>query len=98
MRNVFARIGWAFALALFAGRAVAADDVADRVITFNDNGAWCWYQDPRVLRGGNLPSTFNVAHWMRDRRLSFTRSDSHVSVTSLLVQTRRSSGSDVTTD
>jgi spermidine dehydrogenase len=31
--------------------------------------------DPRALRGGDLPSAFNVAHWMRDRRLSF-QSDS----------------------
>jgi hypothetical protein len=29
--------------------------------------------DPRALRGGNLPSTFNVSHWMRDRRLTFER-------------------------
>jgi choline dehydrogenase-like flavoprotein len=29
--------------------------------------------DPRALRGGNLPSTFNVAHWLRDRRLTFAR-------------------------
>jgi len=27
--------------------------------------------DPRALRGGNLPATFNVAHWMRDGRLGF---------------------------
>jgi spermidine dehydrogenase len=27
--------------------------------------------DPRVLRGGNLPSVFNVAHWLRDDRLTF---------------------------
>jgi len=27
--------------------------------------------DPRASRGGNLPSTFNVGHWMRDERLSF---------------------------
>ncbi len=27
--------------------------------------------DPRVLRGGNAPATFNVAHWMRDHRLTF---------------------------
>ena len=26
--------------------------------------------DPRVLRGGNLPSVFNVAHWLRDGRLT----------------------------
>lgn len=23
--------------------------VAGRLVTFNDNGAWCWFQDPRVL-------------------------------------------------
>lgn len=28
-------------------------------------------QDPRALRGGNLPSTYLIAHWMRDRRLTF---------------------------
>lgn len=27
--------------------------------------------DPRALRGGNLPSSFNVAHWLRDGRLRF---------------------------
>src|SRR4051794_12657973 len=27
--------------------------------------------DPRMLRGGNLPSTFSVGHWLRDGRLSF---------------------------
>jgi hypothetical protein len=27
--------------------------------------------DPRASRGGNLPSTFNVGHWMRDERLTF---------------------------
>lgn len=30
-------------------------------------------RDPRVLRGGNLQTTFNVAHWMRDGRLGFDR-------------------------
>src|SRR4029079_14331797 len=29
--------------------------------------------DPRALRSGNLPSAFNVAHGMRDRRLTFSR-------------------------
>jgi spermidine dehydrogenase len=28
-------------------------------------------KDPRVLRGGNLPSAFMVAHWLRDSRLQF---------------------------
>lgn len=27
----------------------AAQDPAAKLITFNDNGAWCWYQDPRVV-------------------------------------------------
>jgi len=27
--------------------------------------------DPRALRGGNLPSVFNIAHWLRDNRLTF---------------------------
>jgi hypothetical protein len=27
--------------------------------------------DPRVLRGGNVPTVFNVAHWLRDGRLTF---------------------------
>jgi hypothetical protein len=27
--------------------------------------------DPRVLRGGNVPSVFNIAHWLRDNRLTF---------------------------
>jgi spermidine dehydrogenase len=29
--------------------------------------------DTRALRGGNLPSTFKIAHWLRDRRLRFDR-------------------------
>lgn len=30
--------------------------------------------DPRALRGGNLPATFMVSHWLRDRRLAFGES------------------------
>jgi hypothetical protein len=26
-----------------------ADQIAGNLITFNDNGAWCWYQDRRVI-------------------------------------------------
>jgi len=29
--------------------------------------------DPRALRGGNLPSTFAVSHWLRDGRLTFEK-------------------------
>ena len=28
--------------------------------------------DPRARRGGNLPDAFRIAHWMRDRRLTFS--------------------------
>ena len=31
--------------------------------------------DPRVLRGGNVPSAFNVGHYLRDGRLSFALPD-----------------------
>lgn len=27
--------------------------------------------DPNVLRGGNVPSVFNIGHWLRDGRLTF---------------------------
>jgi len=27
--------------------------------------------DPRASRGGNVPSVFNIGHWMRDERLTF---------------------------
>lgn len=29
--------------------------------------------EPRALRGGNVPAVFNVAHWLRDERLCFSR-------------------------
>jgi hypothetical protein len=34
-------------LALVSVAHVAAEE--PKLITFNDNGAWCWYQDPRVV-------------------------------------------------
>jgi hypothetical protein len=36
-------------LSMTANRARAADDVAGKLIVFNDNGAWCWYQDERAV-------------------------------------------------
>lgn len=27
--------------------------------------------DPRALRGGNIPSVYNIGHWLRDGRLTF---------------------------
>src|SRR4051812_47476119 len=35
--------------------------------------------DPRALRGGNVPSTFNVGHWLRDGRLTWSQSSVSVS-------------------
>ncbi len=35
--------------------------------------------DPRALRGGNLPQTFNIAHWLRDGRLTFSQNSVQVS-------------------
>lgn len=32
-----------------AKTSVAADEVAGNLIQFNENGAWCWYQDPRLV-------------------------------------------------
>ncbi|MGO9110749.1 MAG: BNR-4 repeat-containing protein [Thermoguttaceae bacterium] len=32
-----------------AERALGTDDVAGKLVVFNDNGAWCWYQDPRIV-------------------------------------------------
>jgi len=46
-------------LQLLAAQAAAACDGAIGV-------------DPRALRGGNLPPAFTIAHWMRDRRLTFS--------------------------
>jgi len=36
-------------LLMIARSASAADHVAGNLILFNDNGAWCWYQDERAL-------------------------------------------------
>jgi hypothetical protein len=36
-------------LVLFTGHAMAADHVNGNLILFNDNGAWCWFQDPRAI-------------------------------------------------
>jgi hypothetical protein len=30
-------------------RASGAEGATGRLIVFNDNGAWCWYQDPRIV-------------------------------------------------
>jgi spermidine dehydrogenase len=38
--------------------------------------------DPNVLRGGNLRSVFNIAHWLRDNRLTFKASSVVISPSS----------------
>ena len=48
MRNHHYLLCSAAAVAL-AGPSFAADDVAGDLILFNDNGAWSWFQDPRVI-------------------------------------------------
>src|SRR5262245_5856165 len=37
------------ALSRAAGEGAPVAQVASNLIVFNDNGAWCWYQDPRIL-------------------------------------------------
>jgi spermidine dehydrogenase len=34
--------------------------------------------DPRALRGGNIPSVFNVGHWLRDGCLAFCANHVHL--------------------
>ena len=62
---------------LAAGGLAVRQSVPMRVLAEAFGAAACdgpAGEDSRVLRGGNLPGAFNVAHWMRDRRLTFTRS------------------------
>jgi hypothetical protein len=46
-------VRWAFPLlwltSTLAGSAPAADNVAENLILFNDNGTWSWYMDERVI-------------------------------------------------
>jgi spermidine dehydrogenase len=61
-------------LLLAAGSAAVCQSVPFRALAAEATGEACDGSigaDPRTLRGGNLPSTFNVAHWMRDQRLRF---------------------------
>jgi hypothetical protein len=62
---------------LASGGIAVSQSIPMRVLAAEMNGGACdgvIGSDPRVLRGGNLPSAFNVAHWMRDRRLRFESS------------------------
>ncbi|HEX4053767.1 MAG TPA: BNR-4 repeat-containing protein [Tepidisphaeraceae bacterium] len=50
MRSVCAAIFVVVAvIVMSANTSVAADEVAGNLIQFNENGAWCWYQDPRLV-------------------------------------------------
>src|SRR5215469_17239760 len=58
-------------LLLAAGGGAVCQSVPLRALAGQAFGDVDIGDDPRALRGGNLPSNFNVAHWMRDRRLTF---------------------------
>ena len=61
---------------LAVGAGAVSQSVPFRALAAQAEGAACdgaIGSDPRALRGGNLPSAFNVGHWMRDRRLRFER-------------------------
>jgi hypothetical protein len=49
MRKAILLVAVTFTLSAFAASLRAADDIPKKFITFNDNGAWCWYQDERVV-------------------------------------------------
>jgi hypothetical protein len=59
---------------VFPGAARAAD-VVPIGIGDGDGGIG---GDPRALRGGNIPSVFNVGHWLRDGRLTFEAQRVHL--------------------
>jgi len=41
--------GWMVVAVAAAVMVATAEGAAGKVVVFNDNGAWCWYQDPRVV-------------------------------------------------
>jgi hypothetical protein len=49
MELIAARLVCLLTSLLAGGAIVLADDSPSRLVVFNDNGAWCWYQDPRVV-------------------------------------------------
>lgn len=61
---------------LASGGAAVGNSIPVRAFAAEATGAVCdgaIHTDPRALRGGNLPRTFNIAHWLRDKRLRFDR-------------------------
>ncbi|HJS08374.1 MAG TPA: BNR-4 repeat-containing protein [Pirellulales bacterium] len=49
MRSRAAGIVFLLTSWLTFGSDLSADDSPRNLVVFNDNGAWCWYQDPRVV-------------------------------------------------
>ena len=49
MKDQTARITLVLILSGLAVSARALADSPPMLVVFNDNGAWCWYQDPRVV-------------------------------------------------
>jgi hypothetical protein len=50
MRSAFFACATAWVVLMMAPRiSTAKDEVAGNLIQFNENGAWCWYQDPRMV-------------------------------------------------
>jgi hypothetical protein len=63
-------------LLIASGGAAVGGSVPLRALAVAASGEVCGDAvglDPRALRGGNLPSSFLVAHWLRDQRLSFQK-------------------------
>jgi spermidine dehydrogenase len=61
---------------LAAGGLAVGESVPMRALAAAFNAGACdgpIGSDTRALRGGDLPAAFRVAHWLRDRRLSFTK-------------------------
>jgi hypothetical protein len=49
MSDLAARIALVLTLGVLAESARAAGDSPPKLVVFNDNGAWCCYQDPCVV-------------------------------------------------
>jgi hypothetical protein len=64
-------------LLLAAGGSTVCESIPFRALAAGGAGGRCdgpIDRNARALRGGNLPSSIRIGHWLRDRRLSFGRS------------------------
>ena len=73
--NGIARRDFLNGLLIAAGGSAVAGSVPTRALAALAGGSCdgAIGLDPRALRGGNLPSTFAVSHWLRDGRLGFEK-------------------------